>query len=447
MRCTPIKLLSLCASVVLLAACGGGGGDGHSHPVPNVPDTNEVTATSVSGSGCFNNLAGNYPCLHVSMVSGLDFNVQASDIWGWQDNVNGDDYAFLALTTGTAFIRMTNPEQPEFVAFLPSATGSSAWRDVKLINEHAVVVSEAVGHGMQVVHIKDLVNRSGGETIAPIYHYTQFGSAHNVAVNEDSKFAYVVGSNTCNGGLHMIDMNDPHMPVFAGCYGGDGYTHDVQCATYWGDDLDYRGREICLGANEDTLTIVDVTDKSSPVLVAKRSYPQVSYTHQGWLTQDHNYFVLGDETDETSFGIKTRTVIFDTRDLDNPVYISAFNNTTNSIDHNLYVKDKHIYQANYTSGVRILRHGNLAQAQLREVAYFDTWPQNNSAVFDGVWSVFPYFDSGLIVTANISGRFFILQPDLGAIPECDDTLDNDGDGDVDFPADSSCSSAQTEFEN
>lgn len=448
-----LKLITLAVVGLLVSACGGGGGgsddsgDGHVHTMPAAPVSNTVTASPLAAEECFDGMAGNYPCMNTDLVAGLDFNVQASDIWGWQDPINGDDYAFLALTTGTAFIRMSNPEAPEFVSFLPTATGSSGWRDVKMINDHAVVVSEAPGHGMQVVHIKDLVNQSGGQTISAVHHYQEFGSAHNIAVNDETQFAYVVGSDTCSGGLHMIDMSDPHMPVFAGCYAGDGYTHDVQCTLYFGDDSDYRGREICFAANEDTLSIVDVTDKSSPQLISRRSYSQVSYTHQGWLSEDHNYFILGDETDERDFGIPTRTLVFDTRDLDNPVFVSAFNNSTASIDHNLYVKGKHVYQANYTSGVRVLRHGNLALGELREVAYFDTWPQNNDAEFDGVWSVFPYFDSGVMVTANIDGQFYILRPDLNAIPECDDTLDNDADGDTDFPEDSSCSSPATEFED
>ncbi|UTA48397.1 choice-of-anchor B family protein [Simiduia sp. 21SJ11W-1] len=446
-----MKWLAVGVLAVGALGCGGGGssdgGGDHVHPAPADPGNSSVTASAVAGASCFDNMAGPFPCLHMDRVSGLQFNVEASDIWGWQDEINGDDYAFLALTTGTAFIRMTNPQAPEFAAYLPTATQSSGWRDVKLINEHAVVVSEAPGHGMQVVHIKDLVNRSGGETIAAIHHYQEFGSAHNIVVNEDTNFAYVVGSDTCGGGLHMIDMNNPHMPVFAGCYEGDGYTHDAQCAIYWGEDTDYRGREICFGANEDTLTLVDVTDKTAPQLIAKRNYPQVGYTHQGWLSEDHNYFILGDETDEQQYGVNTRTLVFDVRDLDNPVFVSAFNNTTGSIDHNLYVKGNHVYQANYTSGVRILRHGNLALGELREVAYFDTWPENNSVLFDGVWSVFPFFDSGLVITANIDGQFFILNPQLEAIPECSDGLDNDADGATDFPADNNCSSAETAFES
>ena len=43
--------------------------------------------------------------------------------------------------------------------------------------------------------------------------YTNIASAHNVVINEESGFAYSVGSSgggeTCGGGLHMIDIRDP----------------------------------------------------------------------------------------------------------------------------------------------------------------------------------------------------------------------------------------------
>lgn len=46
--------------------------------------------------------------------------------------------------------------------------------------------------------------------------------------------------------------------------------------------------------NEDTVTIVDVTDKNAPVQLSKTDYELSSfnvYTHQGWLTVDHDYFM------------------------------------------------------------------------------------------------------------------------------------------------------------
>lgn len=111
-------------------------------------------------------------------------------------------------------------------------------------------------------------------------HYTEFGSAHNIVSNEETGFVYAVGSNTCKGGLHMVNVSDPKNPTFAGCYSGDNYTHDAQCVVYRGPDTRYQGREICFCYNEDTLTIVDVEDKESVTMLSRVSYNDSLYTHQ-----------------------------------------------------------------------------------------------------------------------------------------------------------------------
>jgi choice-of-anchor B domain-containing protein len=403
-------------------------------------------AVQIAGADCINNSAGGYPCRNVDMPGGLAFTVGGTDIWGWVDAVNGDEYAILGLTTGTAFIRITDPAAPVFIGFLPSTAAVSAARDVKVINDHALIVSETAAHGLQIFDLAVLAGLTEKTRLTADTRYTRFGNAHNIAVNPDSGFAYAVGSNTCNGGLHMIDMSEPKTPVFAGCYAGDGYTHDAQCVIYNGPDVNYAGREICFASNEDTLTIVDVTDKTAPQLVARKTYSGVGYTHQGWLSEDHAYFFLDDEFDEIRRGHNTRMYIWDLKDLTEPEQTFTYTATARATDHNLYVLQDHIYQANYLAGVRILRSGNLALGEVTEVAYFDTVPGIDGFDFAGAWSVFPYLGSGNIVTANTDGRFFVLRPQLDAVPRCSDGLDNDADGFTDFPADSSCSSSAGLFE-
>jgi len=141
-------------------------------------------------------------------------------------------------------------------------------------------------------------------------HYNDNSSAHNIVINEESGFASIVGAagiNSCNGGLHMVDINNPTNPVFTGCFANDGYTHDAQCVVYNGPDIDHSGKEICVNSNEDTVTVVDVSDKSNPVQLSRISYSGSGYTHQVWLTKDQNFFLLGDELDELDFGHNTRT--------------------------------------------------------------------------------------------------------------------------------------------
>ena len=49
---------------------------------------------------------------------------------------------------------------------------------------------------------------------------------------------------------------------------------------HFGLSFSYTGREICFCFNEDSLTIVDVTDKSAMRMIAKTGYINVAYTHQ-----------------------------------------------------------------------------------------------------------------------------------------------------------------------
>ena len=219
-----------------------------------------------------------------------------------------------------------------------------------------------------------------------------------------------------------MNIQDPKNPRFINCVGrgvyelprnnrkhGDAYTHDVQCVVYNGPDTRYLGREICISSNEDTVNIVDVTDKKKPYQISVATYQGVKYTHQGWLTEDHKYFLLGDELDEQRFGINTKTFIWDFTDLENPKHFATHQHSTSAIDHNLYVKDGYVYQANYTAGLRILDLQNVEQGVLTEVGYLDIMPKDDSATFKGVWSIFPYFDSGVVAVAGINGSLYLAK--------------------------------------
>jgi choice-of-anchor B domain-containing protein len=162
--------------------------------------------------------------------------------------------------------------------------------------------------------------------------------------------------------------------------------------------------------------IYDVTNKGTITAVSFPTYPGASFTHQGWLTEDHEYLIVGDEEDEL-FGISdprnpdlpdtARTYIFDVRDLDNPQFIGSFDSPAASIDHNLFVKGDRVYQAHYTAGIRVLDSSNIASGILFEIAHMDTEPRlpnnhmnHNINIFIGPWGVFPFFDSKTIAASD-----------------------------------------------
>ena len=365
---------------------------------------------------CINGFANGHPCNGFDLMSHIPASelggngAQGNDSWGWTDPDTGKEYALVCLTTGTAFVDITDPSNPLFLGRLPSASVNSPWRDVKTYNNYAFVVSEAPGHGMQVfdlTKLRTVINPP--ETFVADALYTGFGSAHNIVINEDSGFAYAVGSDTFFGGPHFINIQNPVSPVEAGGYSNDSYSHDAQVITYNGPDSDYSGREILIGSNENEVVIIDVTDKDFPSQISVIAYSNIGYTHQGWFTENMEYFLLGDETDEINFGGNTRTIVFDLTDLDNPVFHMDYFGPTVAIDHNGYVVGHTFYIANYAAGLRMVDISAIDSGVMTETGFFDTYPADDDTDFNGAWNVYPYFESGNILISDIQGGMFIVK--------------------------------------
>jgi choice-of-anchor B domain-containing protein len=358
----------------------------------------------------------------------------ANDVWGWADPETGRQYAVVGLANGTAFVDVTTPEAPRRLGLLPTATASSSWRDVKVLGDVALVVSEARDHGMQVFDLARLrdLGEDPDRRFEADARYAGFGSAHNVVVNGETGFAYAVGSRPAAGlpascsarGFHAVSLADPLAPAFAGCFSDaaedvapqitPGYTHDAQCVVYRGPDADHAGRELCLAANEDAVTVFDVVDKDDVQIVSQVTYPGAAYTHQGWLTEDQRYFVVNDELDETravNAGGRApqRTLVFDVSDLDEPEFAFQYESGLATIDHNLYVVGGLAYQSNYEAGLRVVDLSDIDRGVLTEVASFDTYPEGNSVNFNGQWSNYPFFGDGLVIATDGENGLFVLR--------------------------------------
>jgi choice-of-anchor B domain-containing protein len=370
---------------------------------------------------CVGGMADIFPCDNVDLLaffSPSDLGGgNGNDLWGWTDPDTGKEYALMGLDNGTAFVDLSDPEAPVYLGRLPSHNGEvSIWRDVGVYANHAFIVADNVSnHGMQVFDLTQLRNVvTPPQTFTETAHYAGFARSHNIVVDDATGFAYAVGSDTCAGGLHIVDVRTPTAPVQAGCYSGDGYTHDAQCVVYQGPDVEHQGKEICFASNEDTLTIVDVTDKNTPLMLGRQGYENSGYVHQGWLTEDQRYFLIDDELDELFDGHNTRTYTYDVSDLDAPVVVGHFDATGASIDHNQYVKGQYSFQANYKRGLRVLHLDDPATAAMTEVAFLDTFPSEDSTGFDGAWSTYPFFASGVVLISDITRGLFVVRPHIGS---------------------------------
>ncbi len=370
---------------------------------------------SLGDVSCADGYAGIYPCRDVDLMAFLPHSAigggSGNDIWGWTDPVTGKEYALVGRSSGTAFVDISEPRFPVYLGDLPTKTINSTWRGIKVFADHAFIVSEAPNHGMQVFDLKQLRNVISPPVIfTDTAHYAGFGSTHTLALNTRTGFAYAAGTRTCEGGLHVVDVRTPTAPRAAGCFSFDGYSHETQCVVYDGPDTFYQGREICLNSNEDTLTIVDTTDKVEQVQLSRTGYGGSAYTHQGWLTEDQRFFLVNDEGDESAFKHPTRTWIWDVSDLDAPVLAHYYDGPTPSIDHNLYIRGNLVYESNYRSGLRVLDASEIAQGILREVGFFDIFPFDDLPAYNGAWSNYPFFASGSVVINGIEQGLFVVKP-------------------------------------
>lgn len=457
-KMTRFSLFLVFSTVLFLSACKDSPTSPNDLPEANFPCEDGKSA-------------GKYDCDDVSLYAHLTAEelggAAANDIWGWTDPQTGTEYALVGLNDGVSFVDISDPNNPVVVGKLLESTSNSpqktvftnpedfpacvvgigeseqakaitegsTWRDMKVYNNHMFVVSDGQVHGMQVfdlTHLRDF----DGEYLEFTHdaHYDRLDNAHNIVINENSGYAYAVGvtsAEICGSrsetGLHIIDIRNPLNPTFAGCYfdpetegdngysAGVGYIHDAQCVDYTGPDTEHAGKELCFSSAEGTIVISDVSDKSNPTTIGYKAHPEFRYSHQGWLTEDQKYFLMDDELDELYIGRGTQTYVWDVSDLENPTFVGYYSQGTASIDHNMYVKENKVYQTNYTSGLRVLKINDLSDADMSLMAYFDTQPSdpNQSEVsFNGTWSNYPFFESGVIIVSDIRDGLFILKPEF-----------------------------------
>ncbi|MDH3466990.1 MAG: choice-of-anchor B family protein [Gammaproteobacteria bacterium] len=360
-----------------------------------------------------------------------------SDIWGWTSPDTNDDYAIIGTTSGVAFVCVTDPTAPRYLGLVPTTnpdTLRNFWWDIKTFDNHAYWTTEVNGAGVTIFDLTRLDCQSEvppGTLLEEDARYDEGGyiRAHNISINEATGFAYLTGVSKdpavdpdfTDDGVVILDLNDdPKAPVEVGQILGID-SHDAQIVNYANPNSPYFGKEIAFIFNGGDLEvgIYNVENKGNIEQIGVAiTYPGASFTHQGWLTEDHRYLVVGDEEDEL-FGISdprnpdlpdtARTHFVELLDLDNWRYMGFFDSPAASIDHNLFVKGDLVYQAHYTAGVRVLDISDLEidVNMVREIAHMDTEPRlpnknmnHNINIFIGPWGVFPFFESGTIAASD-----------------------------------------------
>jgi len=298
---------------------------------------------------------------------------------------DGSEFALIGAKTGTAVYPIDDPGNLTELGFIPGPVTN--WREITTIGHHAFVVTDIQGadHGMQVIDLSYLP-----DSLHLVTNYTEtFTTGHIVqkAIDSDEPFVYVMGTSTTQG-AHILDISDPSSPVEVGVYAPGYYIHDAHI----------RGNLLfAMAFYETAVDIVDISDKTNPVLVGKIGY-EGKNTHSASTTEDGKYLILADESD----GYPAR--IFNIEDIENPVEVAQYTANSASLVHNPYIRGGYCFISHNTEGLRVL---DIADPEVPvEVGHYDTWP-GPSGGFNGLWSACPYFPSGKIIGANRTDGLYI----------------------------------------
>jgi choice-of-anchor B domain-containing protein len=325
----------------------------------------------------------------------------------WQ---NGKEYALVCTSGGTSIVDVTNPDSIFEVTFVIGPT--SLWREIKTYQQYAFVTTEASNAGLQIIDLSNLPNSNLSSkfvfTTSPQANCS-LGAKHSLHIDVPSGFAYLFGGS-CASGAFILDLKpDPYNPTYAGIYQNPNqipYIHDGFAI----NDTLYAAH-----INQGNVTIVDMTNKSTPQVLAAFTTP-TSFTHNCWRSDDGKYLFT---TDENSF-----SPFLTAYDVSNPTNVKEIdrhqsNPGSGSVVHNTHYYNGYLVNAYYKDGVTIVdahRPFNLVQ-----VGNYDTYPQQSGGGYNGCWGAYPYLPSGNILATNIpipfvsypsndTGKLFVFTP-------------------------------------
>ena len=419
--------------------------DQHHHDATDLDGPAPMSQLELAASPCSGGFAGEYPCQGIDFMSRVPLSsftgnpLSAANLWGYVDLDDNREYAIIGLRDGTGVVDVTDPVNPVIVGHIAGV--SSQWREVKVYqfwnaaasrwDAYAYVTTEGTGGGIQIIDLTQLpasvslANTWNGVSTSHTDHISNIDYSTSVSNNPNfPPILYISGSN--KGGLRFVSLADPVNLTEIGSWTGS-YSHDTYAHVF----SDARANQCAAGHNpcevvfnfagSPGLKIIDVTDKSAPLTLSTFTYPQLGYTHSGWISSDGNSIFLHDELDEQNFILNTTIRTIDITSLTSPSLSNVYTGPTRAIDHNGYTLGDKFYFSNYTRGIGILNVTN-PDAPV-ELGFFDTYPSNNGATFNGAWGVYPYLPSGNILISDIQ-RGLIVVREQSAAPTPTPTITN-----------------------
>lgn len=344
--------------------------------------------------------------LQSSGVAAQDFNLKLRSklefpgeltrgVWGYVKD--GREYALLSGTRGMIVADVTNPDSPLVITKIPDTL--STLQEIRTFSHYAYA---ATYYGLLIVDLNGLpdTNLSYKFYIGDGPIQDQMKYIHTLHIDEKKGFLYANGVDNI-APVVILDLNaDPFNPTYAGVVTGVGM-HDC-----------YVENDTLYGGSFSVVSVIDVSDKSNPVLLGTAPTPG-GIAHNAWPLDNHQYVLT---TDESKPSFLTAFDISDPEDIKEVGRVSS-NDGYGALTHNTQVLNDWAITGWYKDGVVIVdahRPENLVVT-----GRYDTWiPNNHPYYYLGCWGVYSYLPSGNILAGNYvldhllyRGELFVFTPD------------------------------------
>ena len=335
--------------------------------------------------------------------------VQFNDIWGY---ATGDqEFAIIGSREKVHFIEVTDPTQITEIAAITGGA-NSLWRDIKTFGNYAYSVADQGLEGLSTFDLSAITDETNPMVTRLEQRATEFTSAHNLFIDVDHGFLYVVGANTDNADIIIYDLNTtPGSPTHLETVSlPGGYIHDV----YVKNHVAY-----CSHGN-DGLYVYNLCGITDPTcsegeagtyleLGRLESYQHQGYNHSSWTKG--NYIFFADETHGKPLKVLDATDLADMQVIDffqsNQLEIAEPTSSDGSIPHNPFIIGNLCVVSYYHDGV--VFYDVTDPANVTEVGYYDTETTNDSySATAGCWGVYPYLPSGRIIASDKLNGLFVL---------------------------------------
>ena len=316
-----------------------------------------------------------------------------NEIWGVAQN--GHEFAIIGSTQGTHIFDITNPEDGFLAAYIQGADDSPAivHRDFHDYEGYLYAVADEGESTLQIIDISQLPN-----SFNVVYDSDEYiKRAHNIFIDTQNAIMYVCGGRVLNewNELAFFSLEEPQNPVFLGKYDDVGYIHDI----YVENNIGY------LNAGDNGLFIVDFSNLENPTILGSLTdYPDKGYNHSGWLNNSGSTYIFADENH--GYEMKICDVTNPNEIIINTTFLSGVD--SNSMAHNLIIKDNYVYVSHYHDGLWVWDISNPSNPVV--VGSFDTYLPEDHDSYRGAWGVYPLLPSGNILVSDMQSGLFVLSP-------------------------------------